>query len=572
MLLHSARAGDLSVGDVAHEQMLERILRLARNGGPAVAADELLPFERVQNVLVRAADGARPEDLAEHGSVLHEGLLLRRERVDARGNESLQRLRQGELTAGALGEHARVLARVQRVALGASQHRLLGLGVENSAVEQMLQQARCVVVGERADRMCRRVALAAAPAGPAFEQLGSSGSDDEHRHARYPLGEVVDEVEQRVVRPVQIFEDEDERTLLGEHLEQPAPGCECLELAVAARLIRLAGDARERAQVRCNPPPLLLVGQQLVDHRRELRRGGRPVVVFEDASLRLHDLAERPDASTLAVGERPSLSPPVQVGIFVEDAEELGDEPALADPGHADERDELRRLLATAALERVGEDRQLAVAADNRRACTLLDVDSEPRPRTDDLPDRHRLGLALRFDRLGLAVVDPHEDPVGGRRRLQPRRGVDDVARCHRLAGIRVRVERDERLAGVHGRADPQVGRRLPDRLPDRERGDHGAHRIVFVRDGRSEDRHHRVADELLHRPAALLDLLAKPRVIGREHRPDVLRIELLGTAGEADQVGEKDGDDLPFLATHDPVRYVRSRRSRSRSRRRSCR
>ena len=43
--------------------------------------------------------------------------------------------------------------------------------------------------------------------------------------------------------------------------------------------------------------------------------------------------------------------------------------------------------------------------------------------------------------------------------------------------------------------------------IADRERGADGPLGIVLVRDRRAEDRHHRVADELLDRAAAALDL-----------------------------------------------------------------
>jgi hypothetical protein len=74
------------------------------------------------------------------------------------------------------------------------------------------------------------------------------------------------------------------------------------------------------------------------------------------------------------------------------------------------------------------------------------------------------------------------------------------------------------------------------------------------VRDGRAEDGHHRVADELLHRAAALLDLVLQPHVVRRQQGAHVLGIHLLGPAREADEIGEEDGHDLAFLAVgHGP-------------------
>ena len=81
--------------------------------------------------------------------------------------------------------------------------------------------------------------------------------------------------------------------------------------------------------------------------------------------------------------------------------------------------------------------------------------------------------------------------------------------------------------------------------VEDRERRADGALRVVLVRDGRAEDRHHRVADELLDGAAVALELLAHVRVVAAELGRDVLGVELLGPRREADQVGEQDGDDL---------------------------
>jgi len=79
------------------------------------------------------------------------------------------------------------------------------------------------------------------------------------------------------------------------------------------------------------------------------------VIGLEDPGLRLHDLAECPKALALPVGKGAALPPPDELGIGVEHLEQFDHEPALADAGDADERDELCGLLAPAARERVVE-------------------------------------------------------------------------------------------------------------------------------------------------------------------------------------------------------------------------
>ena len=71
-----------------------------------------------------------------------------------------------------------------------------------------------------------------APAAEHESRARAADRDDEHRHVRQPLGELVDEFEQPVVRPVEVFEHEHERAVLGERLEEAPPGGERLTPAV----------------------------------------------------------------------------------------------------------------------------------------------------------------------------------------------------------------------------------------------------------------------------------------------------------------------------------------------------
>ena len=121
-------------------------------------------------------------------------------------------------------------------------------------------------------------------------------------------------------------------------------------------------------------------------------------------------------------------------------------------------------------------------------------------------------------------------------------------------AELRARVERDERLAGVHPDPHFELERRLGlvhlrDRLLDRERRANRPLRIVLVRDRRPEHGDDGVADELLHRAPVALELVPEPRVVRREERPDVLGVEPLGALGRTDHVREHDRHDLALLA-----------------------
>ena len=280
-------------------------------------------------------------------------------------------------------------------------------------------------------------------------------------------------------------------------------------------------------------------------------------VLLEHTCLRLDDLAERPERDAVAVGEAAPLAPGDELRVSLDDAVQLVDEAALADPGDADEREELRRPCVAGALERVPDDAQLALAADELGARLVSDVDTEAGVCGCRLPDRDRVRLALRFDRLGCLVVDGcarcpvrrlvDEDAVHRRGALQARGRVDDVARGHALACFGLGVERHERLAGRD--PDPQLELLLERELADRERCSDGALGIVLVRGRRSEERHHRIADELLDGAAVALELRADALVVGPQDRLDVLRIQRLSTCREADEVAEDDRDDLALAA-----------------------
>ena len=193
---------------------------------------------------------------------------------------------------------------------------------------------------------------------------------------------------------------------------------------------------------------------RLVDLRGDLLRR----VLLEDAGLGLEDLPQRPQRDSVAVGEAATLAPRDDLGIGVDDSLQLEDEPALADARNPDERQELRRSLVTRSFERVPDDAELPLASDQLRARLVRNVDTEARSSSDGLPDGDWVGLALRFDGLGVLVVDRMpccpvgglvcDDAVDGRCALEASCGVDDVSGRHALTCVRPRVERDERLAG----------------------------------------------------------------------------------------------------------------------------
>ena len=223
--------------------MSERILQIAGDGRRTLASHELRPLKRVQPLLsdplstsastVRGrARTSLPTTAASWTSSFCSGSSRSRRAAirpctvsGSRSSWPRSRSMRDEL----LGVE-RVAARARAAAPPE-----VSAG-RSGALEQLAEESRGVVVRERRQRDRERVRLAAAPAGPAGQQLGPRGADEEQRHAARPLDQVVDEVEQVVVGPVEVLEHEHERPLVGEPLEEAAPGGERLLAPVTASL------------------------------------------------------------------------------------------------------------------------------------------------------------------------------------------------------------------------------------------------------------------------------------------------------------------------------------------------
>ena len=75
------------------------------------------------------------------------------------------------------------------------------------------------------------------------------------------------------------------------------------------------------------------------------------------------------------------------------------------------------------------------------------------------------------------------------------------------------------------------------------------AQRVVLVHDRHAEDRHHRIADELLDRAAVALDDLLHLLEVAGQERPQRLRVEPLAQRGRAGDVAEQHRHRLALLA-----------------------
>ena len=238
---------------------------------------------------------------------------------------------------------------------------------------------------------------------------------------------------------------------------------------------------------------------------------------------------------------------------------ELGHEPGFSRTSGTEHGHERRRPLGADAPEGIPKHAQLAIAADERRAqafdaTMLLGDRAHERARRErlDASDTLRLDLARRVV-ADTAARDPvgqraDEDLAGPGGLLETRAQVHDRS-GHKELGA-VPGPRDG-LARVHADAYFERNAFAPqarDALAKRERRTHRAVGIVVVCGGHAEDRHHRVADELLDRSAMRLEDRSSGLERPRESLADDLGIVFHPERGRAHDVSEEDGDELPFF------------------------
>ncbi len=99
MELGASAFRDLSVRDVPHQDVLERVLVLACDRGDVAVQDEVPTLERLEarwgsgggSLVVGAevSDGARPEDRADDGCVVRQLLVASFEPVEPRADQAL---------------------------------------------------------------------------------------------------------------------------------------------------------------------------------------------------------------------------------------------------------------------------------------------------------------------------------------------------------------------------------------------------------------------------------------------------------------------------------------------------
>ena len=203
------------VGDPAQQVLEEDVLAVLRRARIGLDREHLLADERGEERIelglgqaTQRAEALLREGLAEDGAVLEGAAFLRREAVETRCDQCVQRLGHfkrldcsGQAIRGplldeqaAVEQHPNRLDRVQGHALGALEDlpaKLLGQPRDEPG-EQLVHR----LLRERLEVDRREVAAARAPGRPTLEELRPGEGGDEDRRAPRPLEQVLDEVQQ----------------------------------------------------------------------------------------------------------------------------------------------------------------------------------------------------------------------------------------------------------------------------------------------------------------------------------------------------------------------------------------
>ncbi len=403
--------GDELVGGIANEQVREAIALLA--GEQALGrAHELAPLELGEGrVDVHAAlvsqqrrDHAAVESAALDRRRLDHPARPARQPVDSRGQEGLDagRRRPGRI----VGAHRDQVLEEQRVALGGSQQ-LVPAQTGAAAPREPAQEPRRVGVRQRPQAQRRAPAERGLPSRPALEQIVAGQADDPDRRRRHVCSQVLDQVEQRRLGPLDVVECDHERAHPGERFEQPAHG----PLHVLRR--RRRARAPDRARHHVGHARRLPVAR----HERLERRHAAQVV---------DDLLERPVGDALAVGQ---AAPDDDAGAGLDVGDELLDEPRLADPGRPEHGRDDAAVGGDAAVVAAAQARELAAAADHpagrrhpQRLAAWHEALGEPGAHAPGLPAQLEIAVAAQAHRPGdePASLGTEQHGAGGRRRLQP--------------------------------------------------------------------------------------------------------------------------------------------------------
>ena len=392
-----------------------------------------------------------------------------------------------------LEQHAHGLLDEQRIALGLVEQPRLYLLRDVVLCEQCVGELLALVTRQRLELDRRRTHASSAPARPHVQQFGPGQTEQEQRALAHPLCEVVDQLEQRFLGPVDVLEHHDQRLHVGELVR---------ELARRPRDLRLTALSLDGFHHTGGEPEEL--GDRLVSAALDQLLLGRfHRVVVRDPRGGLDHLGERPVRDAFAVRKRA----PGEDRRALDAGEELACEPALPHSRFAVDREDLRPPVPKRARIGVFEEVELRLAADERRRDGARLGRAVDRSKRAERDNRVAKAAQLEWAR-GLRLDASRREPVGSlsdenlsrrRRLLEAGRDVD------RFAGGESRIGLvDDDLPGFD--SDARLETEVGDVLEDPESGARRSIGVVFMCARNPEGGHDGVPGELLDRAAVPLD------------------------------------------------------------------
>jgi hypothetical protein len=493
-----------------------------------------------------ALDRLLPEHPPDDCRLLQDLLLGNRERVDAGGQQRLERVRQR--ARALLLQVEDQFLQEQRVALRSGQDLPAELGWQPAAGRQAVQEPLAVPIGQRSQGDRGGALQARAEARTGLGQLRARRRDHQQRTGRAGDHQF-EHLQQPVVRPVEVLDDEQRRAGGGAGGREPGPGPRQLvghrlRLDVVERAAGQAdaGGGGEGEDGGVQVDGALRRPEDRAQAVAEPRLGrGRRVGQRDAAELPQH-LAERRVGDAWTRGQ---ATPPQDQRARMPRGhrrDRLPDHAALADPGGAEHREQPRQPALDDLVEQVAHHAQLGVAADHRAL--------QPRRsrRVVHLPG-HSAGTGFQAGEPHRLLVpeagasDP-ADPLGGQDRARLRRLAQAGGGVQRLTGDLARAgavaRRGDHLAGGH--AHPHRQRRAVQDLQPRSQA---PDRVVLVDPWDAKHGHGRAADQPLGGAAP------RPQHLAHQRRP-MLQLQA-GTFGipagrRGGGVHQHSGDELALL------------------------
>ena len=353
----ASATNERSCGSRASSRAASRACRLSRDRQFADIADQPVdPVDRDDDVAVdQRADRLDGEQRV--------ALRLRRDRRDGRRRHA---------------RHERVDQRVHR-----------------AGVERVEGEARC--------------GCGPAPSrGASFVELGTGQHEHEDRRGAGPVDEVVEEVEQGRVGVLRVLDQQHHRADVGQSLEEQPPAGE--QLLAAERGVGVAGiaNAEQPGEPRADVDLFGRVRDELRQPRGQLAGGDLGRVLLGDAEPLSHDLGERPERDTVAVGQAPALVPEDRLGQAVDVLAELPAQPRLADAGRPGDQHQPRAAPFGARVQQLLDVRSSASRPRNgaSRPSTRCEP---PTPERTRVARHSRAGSALPLSACSPASSKPTE-------------------------------------------------------------------------------------------------------------------------------------------------------------------